>query len=56
MNDKTGTIRLELKSAKRLLGALEKGVFDKLTPMQADELAEFMFNFRCEVMERDERA
>jgi hypothetical protein len=44
-------IRLEYKTAKKLLEALEKGVYDKLTPAQADAIAEFCFEFRCKVQE-----
>jgi hypothetical protein len=44
-------IRLEYKTAKKLLEALEKGVYDKLTRAQADAISEFCFDFRCQVME-----
>lgn len=47
------TLRLEHRSARKLLIALEKGVYDKLTPAQADELSEFIFNLRCSVMEEE---
>jgi hypothetical protein len=45
------TIRLEYKQAKKLLAALEKGVYTKLTPGQADAIAEFCFEFRRSVEE-----
>ena len=44
-------IRLDYKSAKKTLEALEKGVFNNLTEAQGDAIAEFMFDFRCAVME-----
>jgi hypothetical protein len=36
------TIRLDAKKAKKLLAAMAKGTFDKLTPAQADALDDFM--------------
>ncbi len=45
------TIRLEYREAKKLLAALEKGVYNKLTPGQADAISEFCFEFRCSVEE-----
>ncbi len=47
------TIRLPYKTAKKLLAALEKGVYDKLTPAQADAISEFCFEFRCQVMQEE---
>ncbi len=41
-------IRLNYKTAKKLLAALEKGVYDKLTPAEADAISEFCFDFRCQ--------
>lgn len=38
-----------------MLAALEKGVYNKLTPGQADAIAEFCFEFRCSVEEAAER-
>lgn len=49
------TIRLDRKNAKKLLAALEKGVYSKLTPGQADEIADFIYELRCSVMEEDSR-
>ena len=46
-------IRLPHKEAKKLLGAIEKGVYDKLTRAEADAIAEFSFNLRCDVMQED---
>lgn len=45
------TISWQHKDAKKLLAAIEKGVYDKLTPREADEIAEFAFNLRCAVMD-----
>jgi hypothetical protein len=45
------TIRLEWKNAKKLAEAIAKGVFDKLTPAQADAIAEFAFDLHCQVEE-----
>lgn len=45
------TLRLPWKTAKKLEEAIAKGVFDKLTPAQADAISEFAFNLRCLVVE-----
>ena len=45
------TIRLEWKTAKKLEEAIAKGVFDKLTPAQADAISEFAFELQCQVQE-----
>ena len=44
-------IRIDYPTAKKLLAALEKGVYNNLTPAQADAIAEFCFDFRCQVEE-----
>lgn len=44
-------IRLDYKEAKKVLAALEKGTYNRLTPGQADAIAEFIFEFRCSVEE-----
>ena len=46
-------IRLDYKTAKKVLAALEKGTYDKITKSQADAIAEFIFDFRCTVMESE---
>jgi hypothetical protein len=43
------------RCALRRMRALEKGVYDKLTPGQADAIAEFCFEFRRQVMEANDR-
>jgi hypothetical protein len=48
-------IRLEYKEAKKVLAALEKGVYNKLTPAQGDAISEFVFEFRCSVEEAGTR-
>jgi hypothetical protein len=45
------TIRLEWKTAVKLELALAKGVYDKLTPAQADAISEFCFDLHCQVEE-----
>lgn len=45
------TIRLPWKDAKKLEEAIAKGVFDKLTPAQADAISEFAFDLQCQVRE-----
>jgi hypothetical protein len=47
------TIRLPWKDARKLEEAIAKGVFDRLTPAQADAIAEFAFNLKCSVMEAE---
>lgn len=39
------------QTAKKLLSALQKGTFDKLTKAEGDALEDFMFQFQCSVME-----
>ena len=46
-------IVLTHKEAKLLEKALAKGVFDKLTPAQADAISEFTFNLHCGIEEAD---
>lgn len=49
-------IRLEFKTAKKLLEAFGKGVFDKLTPAQADAVSDFHFELQCQVVEAAEES
>jgi hypothetical protein len=51
MSTRQVRIVLDLKEARKVLAALEKGVYDKLTPAQADAISEFCFEFRCSVDE-----
>lgn len=44
------TIRLEHKTAKKLMEAMSKGVFDKLTPAQADAIEDFVVELQIQVM------
>jgi hypothetical protein len=47
------TIRLPHKEARKLLAALEKGVYSKLTKAECARLEDFIFNLRCDVMQED---
>jgi hypothetical protein len=49
------TIQLEWKTAKKLEEAIAKGVFDKLTPLEAEAIAEFAFDLHCLVEEVADR-
>lgn len=43
------TIRLEHKAAKKLMEAMGKGTFDKLTPAQADAIEDFVVELQIQV-------
>ena len=43
------TIRLEHKAAKKLMEAMNKGTFDKLTPAQADAIEDFVVELQIQV-------
>jgi hypothetical protein len=44
------TIRLEHKAAKKLMEAMGKVTFDKLTPAQADAIEDFVVELQIQVM------
>lgn len=44
------TIRLDHKVAKKLMEAMGKSTFDKLTPSQADAIEDFVVELQIQVM------
>jgi hypothetical protein len=43
------TIRLDPKTAKKLMEAMSKGTFDKLTPAQASAIEDFVVELSIQV-------